>query len=180
MAVPRNRQSRQPSRWAVWLQTSLQRDNYIRSNEPDWNNSTWCMNSQIYSSRNWNEQTVTEDRSALRTRVPCCIRGNNRCVGEAKSIKCVLYISAIDINYFPTELLIGGGVDFLWCFAVLRIIYWGLLSAGEVAVPLSDAQHSVCSSQARAGFTTLAWGQPPELEIKLRHLSSPSVLCNRS
>lgn len=51
--------------------------------------------------------------------MPC---GDNRCVGEAKSIKCVLYISAIDINYFPTELLIGGGVDFLWCFAVLRIV----------------------------------------------------------
>lgn len=45
--------------------------------------------------------------------MPC---GDNRCVGEAKSIKCVLYISALDINYFPTELLIGG------CFAVLRIV----------------------------------------------------------
>lgn len=54
--------------------------------------------------------------------MPSRISGNNRFDGEAKSIKCVLYISAIDINYFPTELLIGGGVDFLWCFVVLRII----------------------------------------------------------
>lgn len=75
-------------------------------------------------------------------------------------------------------------VDWRWgwfplVFCIAKDYTRGLLSAGEVAVPLSDAQHSVCSSQARAGFTILTWGQPPELEIKLRHLSSPSVLCNR-
>lgn len=65
---------------------------------------------------------MAEDRLAVKMKMPCHIGGSNRCIGKAKSIKCVLYINAIYISYFLAELLTEGGVDFLWCFVVLRII----------------------------------------------------------
>lgn len=66
---------------------------------------------------------MTEGRSAVKIRMPCHIGGNNRYIDKAKSIKfkCVLYVSSVCINHFPTELMIEGGPDFLWCCAVLRI-----------------------------------------------------------